>query len=347
MKTYLRKPAHSSFTLTLSKVFEAERRIRPHIRETPLLESELLNQRAGFRLLVKAENLQVTGAFKARGAFNNILQLTPEEKRRGVVAISSGNHAQAVAYAARKFGVPATILMPPGVPKLKLRNTRGYGAEIFLRERAEGEQMMQELSKERGMRIVHPFNDLRTIAGQGTIGLEIRRQAEAMGITPDALIVNCSGGGLSSGIALTQDLYRKPPAFFVAEPQDFNDAQQSLARGSMVVQERRGNSICDALLMPQLGKLNLPILLRTGARGLTASDKNVQAAMAVAADYFNLVLEPGGAVAIACALLEREKFRGQTVVAVASGGNIDARCYGAMIGRGRAGIKNLLKPACG
>ncbi len=310
---------------------------RPYILRTPLLNSPLLDQELGFRLFVKAECLQPAGAFKVRGAFNQILQLSDEEKRAGIMAVSSGNHAQAVAYAAKKFGVAAAILMPHDAPSLKMDNTRAYGAEVITYDRNTGdrEKIAKDLAQERKLRLIHPYNDPRTIAGQGTSGLEIFEQTKEMGITPDAILVNCSGGGLASGIALTRELYKTPPQIYTTEPRLFNDMQRSLDSGTPATNDKLTGSICDALLAPTPGGNTLPILLHHKAKGLSATDEEVEAAMNIAAVHFKLVLEPGGAVGLACACLNRQKFKGKTVVVVASGGNADPAEYPRMLERGQ------------
>lgn len=329
---------------TLADVQEAAARICGHIRVTPLLGSPLLNERLGFRLLLKAECLQITGAFKLRGAFNNVLQLTDDEKKRGIVAMSAGNHAQGIAYAARKFGIPATILMPHDTPHLKVDNTRSYGATIQTYDRAieDREAMGRAFAEKHGLRMVHSFDHPRTIAGQGTIGLEIFKQTSEIGVSPNAIIVNCSGGGLAAGIALSRDLYDEKPTLFTAEPEAFNDAQRSLTTGIMAINKLRSGSICDALLIPHLGAHNLPILMQHQAKGLTASDDDVLGAMHIASEHFKLTLEPGGAVGLATACLNRKQFQGQTIVVVASGGNIAPHDFGAMLQRGQIHSQRLL-----
>ncbi|PWB84125.1 MAG: pyridoxal-5'-phosphate-dependent protein [Methylocystaceae bacterium] len=321
--------------VTLADVRDAEARIAPHVVTTPLIDAPLLDREIGFRLLVKAENLQLTGAFKVRGAFNHIMQLSEDERRRGVVAVSSGNHAQAVAYAAQSQGVPATIVMPRDAPRVKLERTRRYGATIVLydRETDDRDAVADGLAARDGLRIVHPYDDPRTIAGQGTIGLEIFRQTRERSVEPHAIVAGCSGGGLASGLALTLGLYDRRPRLFTAEPENFDDMRRSLALGAHVVNEQRSGSICDALLAPTPGRNTLPILLECGAEGLAASDAEVESAVRVAAAHFNMILEPGGAAALACALARRGEFSGRTVVVVASGGNIDTAAYADLLAR--------------
>ncbi|MGE3622319.1 MAG: threonine/serine dehydratase [Bdellovibrionales bacterium] len=331
--------------LSFKDVQQAAACIAGHIVTTPLLYSPLLDKQLGFRLLVKAENVQVTGSFKVRGAFNQMAQLTDQEKKNGVIAISSGNHAQAVAYAAGVFGVKTTIVMPHDAPRLKLDNTRRYGAEVvtYNRDTEDREQVGAKLSRERGLRMIHPYNDARTIAGQGTAGIEIFEQAKARGLTADAILINCSGGGLAAGVALTRDLYGdKPPDIYTAEPDTFDEMRASLEAGKILHNQKPSGSICDALLAMSPGTHTFPILLDRNAKGLAASDICIEAAMSVAAEYFKLVLEPGGAVSLACACLKRDMFQEKTVVAVASGGNVDPEAYTAMIRRGYSNRSMIL-----
>ena len=332
--------------VTLMDVHDAAARICGHVRTTPLLESPLLDDLLGFRLLLKAESLQYTGSFKARGAFNQVLQLTGEEMAEGIVAFSSGNHAQGVAYAASRVSVPTTILMPHDAPKLKMRNTQTYGAEIvtYNRETEDRYVVGERLVRERGGRLIHSYEDPRTIAGQGTVGLEIFKQARELCAQPDAIVVNCCGGGLASGIAVTLDLYENRPGLFTAEPQGFDDARLSLATGEIFKNERTTGSICDALLMPSVGLNNFRILRHHKARGLAASDEDVMAAMSIAHEHFGLVLEPSGAVGLACTILNRAAFQHQTAVVVASGGNVDPERYADMLIRGRMIQDRLLTP---
>jgi len=329
---------------SLEDVKDAALRIQGHVRQTPLLESALLNEELGFRLLLKAECLQVTGSFKARGAFNQLLQLTEAEKTSGVVAISSGNHAQAVAYVARELEIRAAIVMPSDAPRLKMKNTRSYGAEIVIydRDTEDREAVGERLLAERGGRFIHPYNDPRTAAGQGTVGLEIFEQTTERGIVPDALIVNCCGGGLAAGIAVTRDLYKQPPLFYVAEPEEFDDAQRSLASSVLCSNAKKTGSICDALLAPHMGEGNFEILRRHHATGLTATDEEVEAAMTIAAEHFKIVLEPSGAVGFAAAIRNRARFKGQTVVVVGSGGNVDAAHYAEHLEHGERNRGRLL-----
>lgn len=327
--------------VTLQDVIAAGARIDGHVVTTPLLEAPLLSEALGFRLLVKAESLQLTGSFKVRGAFNQILQLSDLEKRRGVVALSSGNHAQAVAYASKTLGVAATIVLPHDAPAVKASRTRRFGAKIvaYDRQKEDREAIARDLAEAKGLRLIHPYDDPRTIAGQGTIGLEIFWQTEAKGLRPDAIVIACGGGGLSAGIASTGGLYARAPRIFIAEPASFDDMGRSLASGAIVASRKRNGSICDALSAASPGANTFPILRRACAEGLAVSDGDVETAMTIAASYFNLVLEPGGAAALACALGERARFAGASVVVVASGGNVDNDDFAAFIQRGAAHLR--------
>lgn len=300
----------------------------------------MLNAHLGGRLLVKAEALQRTGSFKVRGAFNKIRQLDAAARAAGVVAFSSGNHAQAVALAAAELGAPATIVMPSDAPAIKAENTRAYGADIvpYNRAREDREAIAQALAAARGATLVRPFDDPEIIAGQGTIGLEIAEQMAALVLGPvatlDALLAPCSGGGLVAGCALALADASPATAVYAVEPAGFDDTARSLAAG-----ERRSNdpaggaSICDALMVPTPGALTFAINAHRLAGGLVVSDDEAAAAMAVAFRAFKLVLEPGGAVALAAVLSGRIDMRGRVVAVVASGGNVDAAIFAAALAK--------------
>ena len=265
---------------------------------TPLLEAPSLSKRLGFRLLVKAEPLQRTGSFKFRGAFNRLAQLDETERRRGVVAFSSGNHAQGVAAAAELLGIPATIVMPADAPALKLANTKGYGAEIVLYDRwtEDRERVTAKIAGDRGSVIVRPFDDPHIMAGQGTVGLEIVEQAKAAGIELDAFVTGASGGGLMAGCALAFEALSPKTSIYTAEPVGFDDYARSLAAGERVANDPGARSICDALMTSMPGELTFAVNRKRVAGGLTASDDEVLKAMAVAFQELKLVIEPGGAL---------------------------------------------------
>jgi threonine dehydratase len=312
-------------SLSRSDVEAAAARLQGVAVPTPLLESPLLNRRLGFRLLVKAEPLQRTGSFKFRGAYNTIVQLDDSARTRGVIAYSSGNHGQGVAAAASLLDVPATIVMPSDAPRIKLESTRAWGAEVVLYERSSEnrEAIGARIANRTGATLIKPYDEPQVIAGQGTIGLEIVRQAGALGGRPDAVLVPCGGGGLMSGIALALSGHWPETGLWTAEPEGFDDTARSLAAGHRVENPPGAASICDALLAPTPGELTFAILRRHRVRGVTVTDKSVRHAMACAFRYFKLVVEPGGAAALAAALDSKTEWEGRSVLCVCSGGNVD------------------------
>jgi threonine dehydratase len=313
----------------IAELRAAERRLAGRAVVTPLLESPLLNARLGLRLLVKAETLQRTGSFKFRGALNTLLQLDERQRRAGVVAYSSGNHAQGVAAAAQLLGIPAIIVMPADAPAIKVANTRAYGAEIVLydRWRENREAIGAAIAAERGASLVPPFDDARVIAGQGTAGLEIAAQAAALDARLDALVVPASGGGLVAGCALALAAESPETRVYSAEPETADDLRRSLAAGERLANDPAARSICDALLAPMPGELPFAILRRLGAGAVVASDVEVCRAMAAAFADLKLVVEPGGAAALAAVLSGRLEAKGGTVAVIASGGNVDRETF--------------------
>ncbi len=297
---------------------------------TPLLESPLLNERLGGRLLVKAEPLQRTGSFKFRGAYNRISQIPEADRSRGVVALSSGNHAQGVAAAAAMLGLPATVVMPADAPAIKRASTEAWGAAVvaYDRYRDDRDAIAAEIADRTGATVVKPFDDPGIIAGQGTVGLEIAEQTAALGIRPDAVLVCCGGGGLVSGTALAlADALPGVPVWSV-EPLAFDDTRRSLAAGRRLGNPPQARSICDALLSPMPGELTFALNRRLLAGGLAVDDDAVRRAMRTVFEMLKLVVEPGGAVAIAAVLEGRTEIRDRAVVAVASGGNVDPANFG-------------------
>lgn len=322
-------PAPPAPTPDFAAIEDAARRLAGHAVETPLLESQLLNAQLGGRLLVKAEPLQRTGSFKFRGAYNRISRLDAAERRRGVVAFSSGNHAQGVAAAAQLVGTPAVIVMPSDAPAIKIANTKAYGAEVvtYDRQRESREEIGARIAVERGSILVPPYDDPFIIAGQGTTGLEIACQARAAGIAVDAVAACASGGGLVAGIALAMERLSPSTAVHVCEPAGFDDHARSLAAGERLSNVAGARSICDALLSPAPGVITFPINKRLLRSGLVVTDEDVLRAMAIAFRDLKLVVEPGGAVSLAAALTGRLPVRGRTVVVVCSGGNVDAATF--------------------
>jgi len=304
----------------------AARRIAGHARETPLLAGTPLDRLTGGRILLKLETLQHTGSFKFRGAWNRLAQLDERERAAGVVAFSSGNHAQGVAEAARRLGIRATIVMPSDAPRVKMQNTRDMGAEVVEYDRVHEsrEQIAARIAQERGATLVPSFDDPDVIAGQGTVGLEIAEQAGDMGLTLDDVVVCCSGGGLTAGIAVALEKLAPHAGLWTAEPEGHDDHRRSLASG-----RRQRNdpgvpvTICDALLAPMPGELTFAINESRLRGGLAVSDDEVRRAMAFAARTLKLVVEPGGAVALACVMSGKLDTRDRTVAVTLSGGNVD------------------------
>lgn len=307
----------------------AAARLAGHAVTTPLLESPAINARIGGRLLVKAECLQRTGSFKFRGAYNALAQFPAAARRAGVVAYSSGNHAQGVAAAAQLLEMRATIVMPTDAPATKIANTRFYGAEIVFYDRYQEvrEEIAERIAAERGAALLPPYDDARVIAGQGTVGLEVAAQAAALGARLDAVVAPCSGGGLIGGIALALASASPGTAVYAAEPQGFDDLRRSLAAGERLRNDPEGRSICDALLAPAPGILTFSIARRHLAGSLVVSDEEVMKAMAAAFAQFKLVAEPSGAAGLAAILSGRLTAEGRTVAAILSGGNVDGEVF--------------------
>lgn len=303
----------------ITMIDAAATRLAGYARRTPMLSSPFLDEIAGRRVLVKAECLQHTGSFKFRGAWNAITALEPA----GVIAFSSGNHAQGVALAARMKGIEAVIIMPADAPAIKIANTRGLGAEVVLYDRAteDRDALGDRLAAERGLTLIKPFDMAEVIAGQGTCGLEIAEQAADRGVTKADVLVCCGGGGLTSGIALA--LEARAPGLRVrpAEPEGFDDVARSLASGTVQTNARLSGSICDAIVTPRPGALTWPVIQRLCGPGAVVSEDQALKAMALAHDRLKIVLEPGGAVALAAALFLPQQ--GDAVIALATGGNVD------------------------
>jgi len=320
--------------VSLADIEAAAGRLKGHAVETPLIESPALNEHAGLRVLIKPESLQRIGAFKFRGAFNRLVQLSDDERRRGVVAFSSGNHAQGVALAAKLLGLPAVIVMPSDAPEMKVAATRGYGAEVRLYDRLteSREAISAEIAAERGAVVVPSFDDPHIIAGQGTIGLELVRQAQALGAKLDVVATGISGGGLLSGVATAVKALSPSTAVVGVEPAGFDDALKSLQAGRIVVQKPTGRSLCDALESPSVGEITFPILQRTVADVAVVTEAEVTEAMRYAFKVLKLVVEPGGAVGLAALLAGKlNTFGGTTVALVLSGGNVDPDLYARVL----------------
>ncbi len=311
---------------TYADICAARKRLAETAVRTPLLENPALNDVTGGRILLKAETLQRTGSFKFRGAYNFLSQIDDTRRRNGVVAYSSGNHAQGVAAAAALFGVPATIVMPADAPSIKLDNTRALGAKVVTYDRYSEarEEIAVNLAADLGATIVPPYDHPWTIAGQGTVGLEIAEQAAEAGAALDAVLVCCGGGGLTAGVATALAEAAPDTSIHTVEPAGFDDTAQSLATGQIVANQAGKRSICDALLAPEPGALTFSINNQLVASGLSVSDDDVRQAMAFAWQTLKLVVEPGGAAALAAVLNGAMDCKGRTVAVVLTGGNADA-----------------------
>ncbi len=319
----------------LDEVQAAARRLAGIARRTPLLAGTPLDELTGGRILLKVESLQRTGSFKFRGAYNRLVQLDPEERRRGVVAFSSGNHAQGVAAAAGLLGMPATIVMPADAPAIKLANTRALGAEVVLYDRFTGDRELiaRRIVAERGATLVPAYDDPAVVAGQGTVGLELMQQAAEHGVVPEQVLVPCSGGGLTGGTAIAVRTLSPPTAVYGVEPEAFDDTRRSLAAGTLLRNPPEARSICDALQSSPPGNLTFAINRERLAGILTVSDAEVEAAMARAFRDLKLVVEPGGAVALAALLCGKIQAAGRVTAVVLSGGNVDATTFMAALSR--------------
>jgi len=316
--------------MSLAMIEAAAARLAGHARVTPLLNAPLLDAVFGKRIFVKAECLQVTGSFKFRGAWSAVSALPAGV--RGVLAYSSGNHGQGVALAAARHGLACVVVMPSDAPAVKIANTRAYGAEVVLYDRAtqDRDALGDALCAARGLVLIKPFDDPQVIAGQGTVGLEIAEQAHTAGIGGCDVLVCCGGGGLSAGIA--QALEARAPGMVVrpVEPAGFDDMARSLAAGERLRNASTSGSVCDAILTPMPGTLTFPVLQRLAGPGMVVSDDQALQAMALAFAHLRIVLEPGGAVALAAALF------GDTtdpVICVASGGNADPAVFQSALAR--------------
>ncbi len=323
--------------MNLAMIEAAAKRLAGHGRVTPLLSSPFVDEIAGRRVFVKSECLQHTGSFKYRGAWSAISAMDPAVRARGVIAFSSGNHAQGVALAARQHGVAAVIIMPEDAPRMKIDNTRALGAEVVLYDRARGEdrdEIGARISAERGLTLVKPFDNEFVIAGQGTTGLEIAAQAKAEGVEAGDVLVCCGGGGLTSGIALALEGHAPGMRVRPVEPEGFDDVARSLASGRIERNTGPAVGLCDAIITPSPGDMTFPIMARLCGPGLVVTDAQAKAAMRVAFERLKLVLEPGGAVAFAAALYHGDQIEGDAVIAVATGGNVDADLFAQILAEG-------------
>jgi len=320
-------------SVTLADVQAAAARLAGVAVETPLIESPALNERLGARVLVKPETLQRVGAFKFRGAYNRLVQLDAAQLKAGVVAFSSGNHAQGVALAAKLLGVPALIVMPSDAPEVKIAATLGYGAQVrrYDRMTESREAIAAAIAAERGAVVVPAFDDPHIIAGQGTVGLELARQAAALGAELDVALAPASGGGLLAGASLALKAAFPAIDVWAVEPAGYEDLRQSLAAGRRITVKAAGRTLCDALESPFPGELTFPILQRNLKGAAAVSDADVAAAVRYAFGTLKLVVEPSGAAGLAALLAGHVDVRGRTVGLVLSGGNVDPALFARII----------------
>jgi len=315
--------------MNIDMIRAAATRLQGHAVRTQLVRSPFLDEIAGRRVWVKPECLQHTGSFKFRGGYSAVSALSPEVRAKGVIAFSSGNHAQGVALAAKMHDTSAVIIMPSDAPQLKIDNTKAYGAEVVLynRDTESRDDIGAKISSERGLTLVKPFDEPLVVAGQGTCGIEIAEDANALGIKNAEVIVCCGGGGLTSGIALALEADAPTLRVRPAEPEGFDDVARSLRSGTLESNTATSGNICDAIITPRAGELTFPVMQRLCGAGLAVSEDEVLGAMAQAFARLKLVAEPGGAAALAAALYRRDQITGDDVIVTISGGNVDPAMF--------------------
>lgn len=313
----------------------AAERLKGQAVRTPLIENAVLNEMAGGRVLIKAECLQRTGSFKFRGAYNRISQLTPEQRQAGVVAYSSGNHAQGVAAASKIVGCPALILMPLDAPQTKVEGVKFWGGEVrqFDRATENREEIGARLAEERGAVLVPPYEHNDIIAGQGTAGLEAVEQMAEIGATPDLAICCAGGGGLIAGVGLAVKHHHPEAQIWAAEPEEFDDHRRSVLSGRRERNDRLSGSICDAIITPTPGELTWALNAHQLSGGYAVSEDEVLDSMAFAFRHLKLVIEPGGAAALAAVTSGKAKLDGRTVLVLATGGNVDKAMFERALAR--------------
>jgi threonine dehydratase len=324
---------NTTLPVTPADIDAAAETIAPVAVRTPLLNSATLDERVGARVFLKPEVLQRTGSFKFRGAYNKLSSIPGERRAAGVVAFSSGNHAQGVAAAARMLQMPATIVMPADAPVAKRERTKSYGAEVVLydRDKEDREAIARAICDKRGATLVPPYDDPKIVAGQGTVGREIALDLSALNVTPDLVIAPASGGGLVAGVATAIKASFHGAQVMTAEPEGFDDHARSFAAGRRIAIKPSGRTICDALMAAMPGEITFAVNNGLGVRGVVVSDAEVGAAVKFAFTELKLVVEPGGAVALAALLAGRIDARGKTVAIVLSGGNVDGDLFAKLI----------------
>tara|TARA_Y100000590_G_C15604468_1_gene971417 strand:- start:365 stop:1342 length:978 start_codon:yes stop_codon:yes gene_type:complete len=320
-------------TPTYKDIESAYKKIKQFTIKTPLLESDEFNQEIGSRVLIKAECLQKTGSFKFRGALNSILNIEKSKLKDGIICYSSGNHAQAVAYVSKILGLESTVVMPATAPEMKVEKARSYGGKVIIHQgdRESMEFYTNELALKTKSTLIKPFDDFNVIAGQGTVGIEIAEQTKKRKIDINSVLVPCSGGGLTAGIAIALSEKIPNASIHPVEPKGYEDTALSLKYGKIIHNSKLRKSICDALLVPKPGKLTFNINKKYISKGLVISDQSTKKAMSLAYKYFKIVLEPGGAISLAAAINKDLNLHNKTIVVVASGGNVDEKIFSSAI----------------
>ncbi len=318
--------------ISIADIEAAAARLEGIAVRTPLIYSSALDEIAGGRVFLKPESLQLTGSFKIRGAYNLMCQLSPAQRRKGVVAFSSGNHAQGVAAAGSMLGIASKIVMPQDAPAAKIENTRRFGGEPVLYDRYTGnrEEIARSIAAKQGSELVPSYDHPHIVAGQGTVGLELIDQCAEQGVVPDQVLICCGGGGLSSGSAIAIKARSPGTAVHTVEPAGFDDTARSLLSGKRERNDAAARSICDALQTESPGELTFSWLQKLAATGLVVTDDEVRSAMRFAFRHLKLVVEPGGSVALAAVLAGKIKTRDRTTVVVLSGGNVDTDLFASI-----------------
>lgn len=319
---------------TPADVIAAGDRLNGLVRRTPMLESSVLNDHVGGRIFLKPESLQLTGSFKVRGAFNRLLVMDDDERSRGVVAWSAGNHAQALAYVGKLLGIQATIVMPSDAPKAKVAGTKRFGAKIVFYDRLteDREVIGRAIAAETGGVIVPPYEDKHIIAGGGTAALELIDDAAAIGVQLDDIVVCVGGGGLIAGSALAAQARGSGTHIIASEPVHYDDTRKSLVAGARVTNDVTQKSIADALLTATPGEMTFSLNQKLVRRAYAVSDNSIMVAMIVAFEDLRLVTEPGGVASLAAVLANSKDFAGRNVGVVLTGGNVDAELFTTIVG---------------
>jgi threonine dehydratase len=319
----------------IAAIRQAASRLQGRVVRTPLLESPMLSERSGCRLFVKAEALQLTGSFKIRGALNKILSMDEASRGAGIVAFSAGNHGQGVAAAARTVGCPAVIVMPNTAPRIKMNNCRWWGSEVvtYDPQTEDRVEVAEGVARLRGMTVVPPFDDYDIMAGQGTCGLEIVEQLNDLHVTPDMIVINCSGGGLASGVSEAVKDAFPDTKILIAEVLGYEKVARSLATGIPQRNPSVPKTVLDGIAGPTAGEKTLAVLRRHQAKGIGVSDGEGLAGVAAAFKMLKIVVEPGGAAALGTVLAGKVDVAGKNVVVIASGGNVDPAVFSSALER--------------